>query len=152
VPQRTRLHLTIALLAALGLPGLLAPLAQAAIVVVAHPGLRKLDTATVERIYAGKVVELDGQPVVPVNLPPQNPLRQRFLKDFMQRDEPSYLAYWTVRRYVGKGAPPKEVGSVSEVLMHVLHNPGAIGYMDETDVPPGVNIVARGAKPAPAAP
>lgn len=149
MPQRTRHHL-IALLAALGL---IAPvLAGAAVVIVAHPGLRKLDTATVERIYSGKVVELDGQAVVPVNLPPQNPLRQRFLKDFMQRDEPSYLAYWTVRRYVGKGAPPKELGSVSEVLMHVLHNPGAIGYMDETDVPPGVNIVARGAKPASAAP
>ncbi len=142
----------IALLAALGLLGLLAPLARAAVVVVAHPGLRKLDVTTVERIYTGRVVELDGQAVAPVNLPPQNPLRQRFLKDFMQRDEPSYLAYWTVRRYVGKGVPPKELGSVSEVLMHVLHNPGAIGYMDETDVPPGVNIVARGAKPVPAAP
>jgi hypothetical protein len=145
-----RLLLNALLCAALGL---LAPvLAQAAVVVVAHAGMRKLDVATVERIYSGKVVELDGQPVVPVNLPPQHPLRQRFLKDFMQRDEPSYLAYWTVRRYVGKGAPPKEVGSVSEVLMHVMQNPGAMGYLDEADVPPGVNVVARGAKSAAGAP
>ena len=145
-----RLLLNALLCAALGL---LAPvLAQAAVVVVAHAGMRKLDVATVERIYSGKVVELDGQPVVPVNLPPQHPLRQRFLKDFMQRDEPSYLAYWTVRRYVGKGAPPKEVGSVSEVLMHVMQNPGAMGYLDEAEVPPGVNVVARGAKSAAGAP
>lgn len=150
MPKKAHLLLTALLCAALG-P--LAPVvAQAGVVVVGHPGMRKLDVATVERIYSGKVVELDGQPVVPVNLPPQSPLRQRFLKDFMQRDEPSYLAYWTVRRYVGKGAPPKEVGSTSEVVMHVLHNPGAMGYMEETDVPPGVNIVARGAKVGGAAP
>ncbi len=143
MPKKNHLLLTALVCAALG-P--LASVAHAGVVVVAHPGMRKLDVATVERIYSGKVVELDGQPVVPVNLPPQHAVRQRFLKDFMQRDEPSYLAYWTVRRYVGKGAPPKEVGSTSEVVMHVLHNPGAIGYMEESDVPPGVNIVARGAK------
>lgn len=131
---------------------LLAPVAQAAVVVVAHSGVRKLDIATVERIYSGKVVELDGQPVVPVNLPPQHPLRQRFLKDFMQRDEPSYLAYWTVRRYVGKGAPPKEVSNSAEVIQHVLNNPGAIGYMEESEVPHGVSIIVRGAKPGSAAP
>lgn len=131
---------------------LLAPVAQAAVVVVAHSGVRKLDIATVERIYSGKVVELDGQPVVPVNLPPQHPLRQRFLKDFMQRDEPSYLAYWTVRRYVGKGAPPKEVSNSAEVIQHVMSNPGAIGYVDESEVPNGVSIIARGAKPGSAAP
>ena len=105
MPKKAHLLLTALLCAALG-P--LAPVvAQAGVVVVGHPGMRKLDVATVERIYSGKVVELDGQPVVPVNLPPQSPLRQRFLKDFMQRDEPSYLAYWTVRRYVGKAAPPR---------------------------------------------
>ena len=145
-----RLHpVLIALSVALGL---MASVTQAAVVVVAHAGVRKLDVATVERIYSGKVVELDGQPVVPVNLPPQHPWRQRFLKDFMQRDEPSYLAYWTVRRYVGKGAPPKEVGNAAEVIAHVQANPGAIGYLEEADVPPGVNIVARGAKTTSGAP
>ena len=124
-----------------------ASLAQAGIVVVGHPGMRKLDLATVERIYTGRVVELDGQPVLPVNLPPQHALRQRFLKEFMLRDEQSYLAYWTVRRYVGKGGPPREVGNSAEVLMHVLSTPGAIGYLEESDVPPGVNVVTRGPKP-----
>jgi ABC-type phosphate transport system substrate-binding protein len=142
---RTRLRSF--LLAALVAGSALVSLAQAAIVVVAHPGMRKLDVATVERIYTGRVVELDGQPVLPVNLPPQHPLRQRFLKEFVQRDEPGYLAYWTVRRYVGKGAPPREVGNSAEVLMHVLNTPGAIGYLEESDLPPGVNVVARGAKP-----
>ena len=61
MPKRAHLHL-IALFAALGL---LASVAQAAVVVVAHAGMRKLDVATVERIYSGKVVELDGQPAMP---------------------------------------------------------------------------------------
>lgn len=117
--------------------------ALAGVVVVAHPDVRKLDLTTVQRIYTGKVVELSGQRVSPVNLAAGHPLRQRFLADFLQSDEPRYQAYWTVRRYVGKGVPPREFANSSEVIAHVLVTPGGIAYVDEADVPAGVNVVAR---------
>lgn len=138
-------------LLSLGLAGALAP-ALAGVVVVAHPGVRKLDATTVQRIYTGKVVELGGQPVLPVNLVPSHLLRQRFLADYLQQDEQRYLAYWTVRRYVGKGVPPREFSSSSEVIFYVLNTPGGIGYVDESDVPPGVNVVLRGGRGAASAP
>ena len=34
-------------------------------------------------------------------------LRGQFLADLLGMDEERYVAYWTVRRYIGKGAPPR---------------------------------------------
>lgn len=117
-------------------------LAHAGVVVVAHAGVRKLDATQVQRIFTGRVVQLGGQVLLPVNYPPGNLLRQRFLNDYLQQDEDGYTAYWTVRRYVGKGVPPRELTTTGELILYVLNTPGAIGYLEETDVPPGMNIVA----------
>lgn len=118
-------------------------LSAAGVVVVGHPSVRKLDLQTVQRIYTGKVVEVGGQPVLPINAPPGQSLRQRFLNDYLQQNEDTYVAYWTVRRYVGKGAPPRELSPVSEVLNQVANTPGAIAYIDDADVTAAMNVVLR---------
>jgi ABC-type phosphate transport system substrate-binding protein len=118
-------------------------LSWAGVVIVGHPALRKLDLQTVQRIYTGKVVEVDGVPVQPINAPPGQLLRQRFLSDYLQQNEGSYVAYWTVRRYVGKGAPPRELTPVAEVLSQVASTPGAIAYVDEADVTSAVSVLLR---------
>jgi ABC-type phosphate transport system substrate-binding protein len=117
--------------------------AQAGVVVVANANVRKLDLATVQRIYTGKVVEVNGVSVAPVNLQQGQGLRQRFLAEYMQQSDDTSLAYWTVRRYVGKGAPPREFASVAEVIAYVLSTPGAIAYLEETDVPASMNTVLK---------
>jgi hypothetical protein len=113
------------------------------VVVVGHATVRKLDAGTVQRIYTGKVIEVDGVAVMPVNLRPGQNLRQRFLQDYLQQAEDAYTGYWTVRRYIGKGTPPRELATVAEVLAFVQNTPGAVAYMDEADVPPHVNVVLR---------
>ncbi|WP_375212912.1 hypothetical protein [Aquabacterium sp.] len=139
------------LLLAAALAACVPGLAQAGVVVVAHAGVRKLDVTQVQRIFTGRVVELGGQVLSPVNLPPGHLQRQRFLNEYLHQDEDSYTAYWTVRRYVGKGVPPRELASGSEVIGHVMNTPGAIGYVDESEVPSGANIqvVRSGAASAP---
>jgi ABC-type phosphate transport system substrate-binding protein len=114
-----------------------------AVVVVAHANVHKIDASTVQRIYTGKAIEVDGVAVQPANLKPGQTLRQRFLNDLMQQAEDAYTGYWTVRRYIGKGAPPRELASVAEVLQFVQNTPGAIAYLDEADVPASVNVVFR---------
>lgn len=120
-------------------------LAQAAdrVVVIGHPTVRKLDTATLQRIFTGKTIEVDGVRVQPVNAAPGLPVRQRFLSQYLQTDEDQYVGYWTVRRYVGKGTPPPEVKQPSEMIEMVGRTPGAIGYLDETDLVPGLNVLLR---------
>ncbi len=121
----------------------LASSAMAGVVVVAHPAMHKLDQVTVQRIYTGKVIEVAGVAVMPVNLRPGQPARQRFLNDYLQQTDDAYQAYWTVRRYVGKGVPPRELASVAEVISYVQTTPGAIAYLDESDVPAATNVVLR---------
>lgn len=113
------------------------------IVIIGHAALHKIDAATVQRIYMGKVVMVDGTPVVPFNVAPGQAMRQRFLADYLQQDEDKFTAYWTVRRYVGKGAPPREVKDTAAMLEQINKTPGALGYIEEGDVTPGMNVLLR---------
>ena len=134
-----------------GLHALLAALAGIAgevsaaggVVVIGDPRLAKLDVQTLERVYTGRVIEVDGIPVTAVNASSGSSVRNRFLQTYLRQDEDRYTAYWTVRRYIGKGASPRELSSSAEVINFVRSTPGAIGYIDEADVPTGVNVLLR---------
>jgi hypothetical protein len=53
------------------------------------------------------VVEVGGVTVAAVNLRSGNTVRAHFLRTYLNQDEEKYTAYWTVRRYIGKGTPPR---------------------------------------------
>ena len=78
-----------------------------------------------------------------INANSGSPVRDRFLQVYLNQDEDKYTAYWTVRRYIGKGASPKELSRSAEVINYVNSTPGAIGYIDEADLQPGVNVLLR---------
>jgi ABC-type phosphate transport system substrate-binding protein len=113
------------------------------VVVIAYAPLHGLDAEQIKRIYTGRVVELDGQTLHPVHLAGGQALRQRFHASVLLQSEDDYFAYWTVRRYIGKGAPPPELASGAEVLAFVQRTPGAIGYVDASELKPGVVVVYR---------
>lgn len=113
------------------------------IVVIGHAGVKRLDAPTVVKVYTGRVIEVDGAAVTVVNAPVGSPVRARFLQTCLKQDEDKYTAHWTVRRYIGKGAAPKELARASEVVGFVSSTPGAIGYLDESEVAPGANILLR---------
>ena len=120
----------------------LAP-ARAAVIIIGHPNLPKLDDETVLRLYTGKVIEIRGINVIPVNAKPGVAVRQHFLKTFMNQDEEQYTAYWIVRRHIGKGNPPRELATSADIIRYVETTPGAIGYIDEADLTPGLNVLER---------
>lgn len=113
------------------------------VVVIGHPTVKRLDTTTVARIYTGRVIEVDGVSITAVNAKAGTTIRNRFLQVFLNQDEDKYTAYWTVRRYIGKGASPRELDKSSEIIQFVTSTPGAIGYIDETEVRPGLNVLVR---------
>ena len=119
--------------------------AQAAggIVVIGHPGVPELDAATLQKIYTGRVIEVNGVSITAVNASAGSQTRNRFLQDYLNQDEDKYTAYWIVRRYVGKGASPRELPSSEDVINFVKSTPGAIGYLDASDVRPGVNVLLK---------
>ena len=113
------------------------------IAVIANQNVAKIDAATVEKIFTGRVIYVGGVAVTAVNAVPGSAVRSRFLQAFVNKDEDGYTGYWSVRRYSGLGVPPKEVASSAEVIKFVLTTPGAIGYIDESDLKPGMNVLIR---------
>ncbi len=117
--------------------------AAGGVVVIGHASLTRLDITTVERIYTGKVIEVDGIVVKPVNATSGSAVRNRFLQVYLNEDEDKYTAYWTVRRYIGKGVSPRELTNSADVINFVKSTPGAIGYIDDADVQPGINVLLK---------
>ena len=117
--------------------------AAGGVVVIGDARLTRLDATTLEKVYTGRVIEVDGIPVTAVNANSGSAVRNRFLQAYLNQDEEKYTAYWTVRRYIGKGASPRELRTSAEVIDFVKSTPGAIGYIDEADVPAGVNVLLR---------
>ncbi len=113
------------------------------VVVIGHPSVKRLDGQTVARIYTGRVIEVDGVAVTAVNAIRGSAVRDRFLQVFLNQDEDKYTAYWTVRRYIGKGASPRELSKASDIIHFVTTTPGAIGYIQDSDLQPGLNILLR---------
>jgi ABC-type phosphate transport system substrate-binding protein len=117
--------------------------AAGGVVVIGDARLTRLDATTLEKVYTGRVIEVDGIPVTAVNASSGSAIRSRFLQVYLNQDEDKYTAYWTVRRYIGKGASPREMSSSADVINFVKSTPGAIGYIDEADVAPGVNVLLK---------
>ncbi|MCK7493334.1 MAG: hypothetical protein MZW92_19435 [Comamonadaceae bacterium] len=112
-------------------------------VVIAHPGVARVDAPLLQRLYTGRAVEVAGRPVQVVNAAPGSAPRARFLAQILRIDDDRYRAYWTVRRHVGKGAPPRELATPAEVVDFVQSTPGAIGYIPASELRPGMNVVPR---------
>ena len=113
------------------------------IVVIGNSNVPKMDVVTIQKVYTGKFISVAGVNITPIGAKPGNPVRNRFLQDFLNQDEEKYTAYWTVRRYIGKGAPPAELTSAEDVIRYVQSTPGAVGYIDEAELKQGLNIIAR---------
>ena len=114
-----------------------------ALVVIAHATVTRVDTPTLQRLYTGRAIEVAGTPVNPVNLSAGHPLRERFMAQVLNEDNDKYVAYWTVRRHIGKGIPPREFKSAAEVIEYVQATPGGLGYIAASDLKPGLNVIAR---------
>ncbi|MEO7150091.1 MAG: hypothetical protein ABIX46_00025 [Burkholderiaceae bacterium] len=113
------------------------------VIVIGHPNLTALDGSTLEKVYTGKVIEVNGVPITAVNAATGSAVRSRFLHAYLKQDEDKYTAYWIVRRYIGKGAPPRELASGAAVIDFVNATPGAIGYVDEAEWRAGVNVLLK---------
>lgn len=114
--------------------------AKSEVIVIGHNEMSELNIKMITRIFTGKTIEVNGISVVPVNYHQGNPIRNEFLIKFLKKNEDKYSAYWTVRRFIGKGTPPKELYSANEVIDYVSQTPGAIAYIEANDMPNSASI------------
>ena len=122
---------TLTLLLILGVCNGATAVAPSSFVVVANVDTPALDADTLQKIYLGKVVEVNGRPITPVNLAKGNVLRSAFMEQVLEQNDEKFIAYWTVRRYIGKGSPPREFATTEDLLAFLRKTPGAVGYLNE---------------------
>ena len=113
------------------------------VVVIGNANVQSLDVETLEKIYTGRQIQLGTVYVTPVNADTGNSVRDRFLQAFLRQDEGKYTGYWRVRRSTGQGKPPREINKATDIIEFVRSTPGAIGYIGEDDLRPGVNVLLK---------
>jgi len=148
VVRRCWIHLWYMLAGAGFLVGIvvvgLSPPASAGVVVIGHESLTSLgslDKNILGRIYTGRTVQVAGKAVQPVNLATGDAIRVVFIRETLRQSDDDYVAYWIVRRAIGKGAPPPEVNNIREMVEFIRSTPGAIGYLDASQIVPGVKVL-----------
>jgi hypothetical protein len=120
------------------------PYGSGSLVVVAHVDTPPLNESTLQRVYLGKVVEINGRPIIPVNLTKGNDLRRAFMEQVLTHDDDKFVAYWTVRRYIGQGTPPREFETIEQQVEFLRRTPGSVGYVqDVADLKPGLRVLLK---------
>ena len=99
-----------------------------------------LERGNLMRAYQ-RVVRNKGAAAIPVNLADSVPLRAEFDQKALGRSSSQVKAYWSKLVFTGKGTPPKEVASDSEVLELVASNPNLIGYVSAGAVSAKVKVL-----------
>ncbi|KYF51698.1 hypothetical protein [Sorangium sp. So ce854] len=98
---------------------------------------------TLRPIFQTTRTEWYGRSAVPLNLPEDSPLRQRFDMAVLGLDPEGVARYWIDRKIRGGERPPRKVASTSAVVRVVGEEAGGIGYVAAGDVNPSVKVIAR---------
>lgn len=116
----------------------------AGVVVIGHESWNAVDgfdKILVSRIFTGRTVQVAGISVQPVNMKTGEATRAVFIKEILRQTDDDYVAYWIVRRAIGKGIPPLEMNTVHEMIDFVRSTPGAVGYIDASQLRPGMKTL-----------
>lgn len=84
----------------------------------------------------------DGQTAVPVEPSIKSPVRARFDQEIFGKPVIAISAYWQQMIFGGKGVPPPEKSTDSEVVGFVRETAGAVGYVSANADVSGVKVVA----------
>lgn len=104
--------------------------AQIAVIVAQQAPRTAFDDTTLRDIYLKKIfLDQAGHPFIPVNLPPDTPLRRAFSATTFRMRDQQLQDYWN-RRYFQGVSPPYVLGSEEAVIQFVTKTPGAIGYIN----------------------
>ena len=81
-----------------------------------------------------------GAPAIPINLPPDHLLRERFSKVVLGRSPADLVSYWDARYFEGT-IPPAVLSSSEAVRTYLAAEPGAIGYLAMEDARGACRVV-----------
>lgn len=102
-----------------------------------------LDRDFVRDAYLKKTSEWgDGTALHPIDLSARFPARDRFTQDVIRKTPSQLKSYWNQRIFSGKGTPPPEADSTTDLIDYVVETPGAIGYLPANTDPGRAKVVS----------
>jgi hypothetical protein len=100
------------------------------VIVNAQNPLAWVDRRFLSQAMLKKVTHWDhGEPIRPVDLPAESPVRRRFSAEVHNRSVPAVRSYWQQIIFSGRGVPPPELESDEAVVRYVARQPGGLGYV-----------------------
>ena len=111
------------------------------ILVVGHISSPNMDKRQLQKIFLAKIRDLpNGVKAELVDLPEGDETRDAFYQHLVNRDDMQLKAYWSRLIFTGSGSPPKVMDSSQEVIDFVAENPGAIGYVNASDIQANASV------------
>lgn len=125
---------------------LLVPQAQAhpdlVLVVSAKSTVDKLTLDDAVNIFMGRYRQLPtGIAAQPIDQPDTQPERALFYRLLVNKDLAEINAYWARLLFSGKTSPPRQAKSAAEVFDLLARQPGAIGYLERSQVDSRFRVV-----------
>ena len=113
------------------------------VIVHASNPTRQLTQAELARIFLKKRTTWEsGGAVVVVDQSEKSATRAQFSARVLGKDVPTMKSYWQQSLFSGRGVPPVEKGTDTQVAMFVAANETAIGYVSGTTaLPAGVKVL-----------
>ena len=112
------------------------------IVHVTNP-VSRLTREQVSQIFLRKVTMWDNrQAILPVDQPPDSPVRKSFCKEIHRRTVASVQTYWQQQTFSGRGVAPPERLNDADVVAYVRQYHTAIGYVHaDTNLGDSIKVV-----------
>ena len=102
-----------------------------------------LDRSLLRDIFLKRVViDRAGTALVPLNMPPEHPLRAAFSKALLGKAPDALQRFWNERYFQGV-SPPYVVRSQEAMLRFVAETPGALGYVASCRADTRVRVIAE---------
>jgi len=120
------------------------PEEQAQFLVVIHSsvGESSLTKKEVSDLFLGRTLAWrDGEPVAPVDLASDSPVRSSFSEAIHGRKVSAVKSYWQRQIFSGRAVPPPERESDEQVVQYVRGTPGAIGYVSADASTDGIRVL-----------
>ena len=113
-----------------GSPGLAEENDDFKVIVNASNPISELSMKEIGRIFLKKQEEWpNGFAITVVDQRPDEPARQTFSREILNKDPSAVEAYWSKLIFSGMGIPPIKLASDAEVVVFVSRNVGSIGYV-----------------------
>lgn len=103
--------------------------------------LNSVSSADLKRLYTGKLDNIGGNSVAPVNLALDNPAASSFLSEVVGMGTADYKSFWLAQQIRGGSSAPAVKKSAAEMLSYVKENAATVGYLPKDTAPDGVKVL-----------